>query len=158
MQFIIENEKLEIQFIPGNGAWTYHLIIPNTKDIKGKWGDLKVSGKIDDYELKNKNLAPLKNSDKKISLNSEIRNYINKTGGDFVNVTLYLDNKSSNVTDNKMILECFNDAQVLLIFKKLKIEEQNEIVQNINTAATENIKTDKIVKFIAKLEQMKQKF
>ena len=89
---------------------------------------------------------------------TEIRNYIKKTGGDFVNVTLYLENKSKNVTDNKMILECFNDAQVLLIFKKLKIEEQNEIVQNINTAATENIKTDKIVKFIAKLEQMKQKF
>ena len=44
MNFIIENEKLEIQYIPGNGAWTYHLIIPNTKNIKGKWGDLKVSG------------------------------------------------------------------------------------------------------------------
>ena len=78
MNFIVENEKLEIQYIPGNGAWTYHLIIPNTKNIKGKWGDLKVSGKIDDYEINNKNLAPLKNSDKKMSINSEIRNAINK--------------------------------------------------------------------------------
>ena len=155
MNFIIENEKLEIQYIPGNGAWTYHLIIPNTKNIKGKWGDLKVSGKIDNYELKNKNLAPLKNSDKKMSLNSEIRNFIGKSGGEFVNVTLYLENENAEEkNENEMIFECFKDAEVLSKFKKLKIEEQNEIIQNINSTATENQKVEKIVKFIAKLEQL----
>ena len=156
MNFIVENEKLEIQYIPGNGAWTYQLIIPNTKDIKGKWGDLKVSGKIDDYQIENKNLAPLKNSDKKMSLNSEIRNFIGKSGGDFVNVTLYLVNqKIENVHENEMIFECFKDAEVLNIFKKLEIEEQKEIIENINSVATENQKVEKIVKFIAKLEQKK---
>ena len=156
MNFIVENEKLEIQYIPGNGAWTYQLIIPNTKDIKGKWGDLKVSGKIDDYQIENKNLAPLKNSDKKMSLNSEIRNFIGKSGGDFVNVTLYLVNqKIENAHENEMIFECFKDAEVLNIFKKLEIEEQKEIIENINSVATENQKVEKIVKFIAKLEQKK---
>jgi hypothetical protein len=156
MNFIVENEKLEIQYIPGNGAWTYQLIIPNTKDIKGKWGDLKVSGKIDDYQIENKNLAPLKNSDKKMSLNSEIRNFIGKSGGDFVNVTLYLVNqKIENTHENEMIFECFKDAEVLNIFKKLEIEEQKEIIENINSVATENQKVEKIVKFIAKLEQKK---
>lgn len=52
-----------------------------------------------------------------------------------------------------MIFECFKDAEVLNVFKKLKIEEQNEIIQNINSSATENQKVEKIVKFIAKLEQ-----
>ena len=155
MNFIIENEKLEIQYIPGNGAWTYHLIIPNTKNIKGKWGDLKVSGKIDDYEIKSKNLAPLKNSDKKMSLNSEIRNFIGKSGGEFVNVTLYLLNENTKKNnDNEMIFECFKDAEVLNTFKKLKIEEQNEIIQNINSTATENQKVERILKFIAKLENL----
>lgn len=153
MNFIVENEKLQIQYIPGNGAWTYHLIIPNTKAIKGKWGDLKVSGTIDNYEIKNKNLAPLKDSDKKISLNSEIRNIIGKSGGEFVNVSLYLENGNSIKKDeNEMILECFKDAEVLNTFNKLKIEEQNEIFQSINSSATENQKVEKIVKFIAKLE------
>lgn len=78
MNFIIENEELTLQNIPGNGAWTYQLIIPNTKDIKGKWGDLKVTGTIDGYKIKNKNLGPVKNSDKKMSINSEIRKAINK--------------------------------------------------------------------------------
>lgn len=156
MNYIVENEKLEIQYIPGNGAWTYQLIIPNTKDIKGKWGDLKVSGKIDDYQIENKNLGPLKNSDKKMSLNSEIRNFIGKSDGEFVNVTLYLVNPNlEKKNENEMIFECFKDAEVLKIFEKLKIEEQNEIIENITSVATENQKVEKIVKFIAKLEQQK---
>ena len=156
MNFIVENEKIEIQYIPGNGAWTYQRIIPNTKNIKGKWGDLKVSGKIDDFEIKNKNLGPMKNSDKKMALNSEIRNSIGKSGGEFVNVTLYLENRNAESKNNEMIFECFKDAEVLNKFEKLKIEEQNEIIQNINSSATENQKVEKIVKFIAKLEQMNE--
>ena len=155
MNFIVENEKLEIQYIPGNGAWTYQLIIPNTKNIKGKWGDLKVSGKIDNFEIKNKNLGPMKNSDKKMALNSEIRNFIGKDAGDFVNVTLFLENQNEVKTnENEMIFECFKDAEVLNIFNKLKINEQNEIILSINSTATENQKVEKIVKFIAKLEQL----
>lgn len=155
MNYIVENEKLEIQYIPGNGAWTYQLIIPNTRDIKGKWGDLKVSGKIDNFEIKNKNLGPMKNADKKMALNSEIRKYIGKRAGDIVNVTLYLENQNKEkINMNEMIFECFKDAEVLNIFKKLKIEEQNEIIQNINSTATENQKVEKIVKIIAKLEQL----
>ena len=155
MNFIVENEQLEIKYTPGNGAWTYQLIIPNTKNIKGKWGDLKVSGKIDNFEIKNKNLGPMKNSDKKMALNSEIRNSIGKGAGDFVNVTLFLENQNEEkVNENEMIFECFKDAEVLNIFNKLKTEEQNEIIQNINSSATENQKVEKIVKFIAKLEQI----
>ena len=155
MNFIVENEKIEIQYIPGNGAWTYQLIIPNTKNIKGKWGDLKVSGKIDNFEIKNKNLGPMKNSDKKMAINSEIRNSIGKGAGDFVNVTLFLENQNEEkVNENEMIFECFKDAEVLNIFNKLEIDEQNEIILSINSTATENQKVEKIVKFIAKLEQL----
>lgn len=155
MNFIVHNERLEIKYTPGNGAWTHQLIIPNTKNIKGKWGDLKVSGKIDNFEIKNKNFGPMKNSDKKMALNSEIRNSIGKGAGDFVNVTLYLENQNEEKTnENEMIFECFKDAEVLNIFNKLKIEEQNEIIHSINSTATKNQKVEKIVKFIAKLEQL----
>ena len=155
MNYIIENRKLEIQYIPGNGAWTYQLIIPNTKDIKGKWGDIKVSGKIDGFEIKNKNLGPMKNSDKKMALNSEIRNSIGKGAGDFVNVSLYLENQNEeNAIGCDMIFQCFKDADVFNLFKNLNIEEQNEIIDSINSSATENQKIDKIVKSISKLEKL----
>lgn len=156
MNYIINNEKLIIQYIPGNGAWTYQLIIPNTKDIKGKWGDLKVSGTIDNFEIKNKNLGPMKNADKKMALNAEIRNSIGKGAGDLVNVTLYLENQNEDKTkENEMIFECFKDAEVLDFFKKLKLEEQHEIIESINTVATANQKVEKIIKVIAKLEKQK---
>ena len=151
MNYIVENEKLMLQYIPGNGAWTYQLIIPNTKDIKGKWGDLKVSGTIDGYEIKNKNLGPLKNSDKKMSINSKIRNAINKDGGDTVIVTLYLENQTEK-NDSSEILECFNDAQVLNIFKRLDKIEQTDILNEIWTVATDHQKAEKIIKAIENLE------
>lgn len=154
MNYIIENESLEIQYIPGNGAWTYQLIIPNTKDIKGKWGDIKVSGTIDSFEIRNKNLGPMKNADKKMALNSEIRNSIGKGAGELVNVTLYLDNQNEQKTiESEMIFQCFKDAAVFHLFDKLQIDEQNNIIHDINSAATENQKVERIVKFISKLEE-----
>lgn len=151
MNYIIENEKLTLQYIQGNGAWTYQLIIPNTKNIKGKWGDLKVSGTIDGFEIKHKNLGPVKNSDKKISINSEIRNAIHKEGGDTVIVTLYLENQTKK-NDRSEILECFRDAQVLHIFKRLNRIEQAEMLNEIFTAATDAQKADKIIQVIKVLE------
>lgn len=90
MTKIIDNEKLELHYQEGFGAWTYHLRLPDTADIKGKWGDLKVSGTIDDFEVKDIYLAPRKDEDKIISINKEVRDAIGKSGGDTVMVTLYL--------------------------------------------------------------------
>ena len=87
---ILENQELELQYKRGFGAWTYHLRIPGTADIEGKWGFLKVSGTIDDYEIKSMNLAPRKNEDKLISINKKIRDAIGKSNGDLVMVTLFL--------------------------------------------------------------------
>lgn len=154
MNYIIKNEKLTLQYIPGNGAWTYQLIIPNTKDIKGKWGELKVSGTIDGYPIKNKNLGPVKNSDKKLAINSEIRNAINKTGGDTVVVNLILENQIAQ-TNYSEIMECFSDAQVLHIFKRLKKSEQKAILNEISNVETVDQKAEKIVNSIKKLESQK---
>ena len=65
---IIDNQELKLEYKKGFGAWTYHLRIPGTANIEGKWGFLKVSGTIDGYEIKSINLAPRKNEDKIIRL------------------------------------------------------------------------------------------
>ncbi|MGY6561635.1 MAG: hypothetical protein ACXITV_05975 [Luteibaculaceae bacterium] len=70
IQYLVKDEKLVLEHIPNNGAWTYQLVIPNTKEIKGKWGDIKVSGTIDNFPINNKPLAPVKNADKKLSVNA----------------------------------------------------------------------------------------
>ena len=85
---IIDNQKLKLHYKEGFGSWTYHLRLPGTADNKGRWGHLKVSGTIDDFEVKNIYMAPRK--DKIISINKEIRDAIGKSGGDIVTVMLYL--------------------------------------------------------------------
>ena len=90
MTLLIEDQDLKLEYKKGFGAWTYHIRIPGTEIIKGKWGFMKVSGTIDGYESNGLNLAPRKNEDKIISINKTIRDAIGKTGGDIVRVTLYL--------------------------------------------------------------------
>ena len=87
-----------------------------------------------------------------MSINSEIRKAINKEGGDTVFVTLYLEKQAEN-DDRSEILECFKDAQVLQIFERLDKMEQTEILKEILTVATDDQKTEKIIKAIENLER-----
>ena len=150
MKKIVDHQKLELIYKKGNGAWTYHLVIPHTADIDGTWGSLKVSGLIDDYELKEMNLAPRKEEDKIISINEEIRNAIGKTGGDTVTVTLYL--HPHNLIDNNLeIINCFEDADVLESFKSLSKAEQEEIMEDITSKTTEAKQIEQINHYINQL-------
>ena len=87
---LIVNEELVLQHQPGFGAWTYHLRIPHTRELRGSWGTLKVSGTIDGHPIGPVNLAPRRGEDKIISVNKQIREAIGKGGGETVTVTLLL--------------------------------------------------------------------
>lgn len=90
MRRIADNLKLVLEYKRGFGAWTYHIRIPDTAHIDGRWGYMKVSGTIDNFEIEGINLAPRKNEDKIISINKSIRDAIGKGAGETVTVTLYL--------------------------------------------------------------------
>ncbi|WP_226390520.1 DUF1905 domain-containing protein [Penaeicola halotolerans] len=145
---LIKDEILEIQYISGNGAWTYHLIIPHTKDIKGKWGDIKVSGSIDGYVIDSKNLAPTKNADKILAINGTIRKAIGKTGGDKVTVTLTLDQPTEEALEEDYIRISFEEAQVLDQFEVLSQHEQQSIREQITSLTSEEAQVEKILHYI----------
>lgn len=145
MEYLVKSKKLELKYAPNKGAWTYHIEIPNTKHIVGKWGFLKASGTIDDYILEDKNLFTITGEDKLISINDKIRKAINKTSGDIVTVTLYLSAPKEQITE-KQILETFKESNVLKKFQKLTADEKSEILKNIFSQKSE----DKQIKAIAK--------
>ena len=147
MEYLIKDEKLELKYQPGKGAWTYHIQIPNTKHIIGKWGSMKVSGTIDNYKIESINLAKLGDQDKLISINDKIRKAINKSGGDTVIVTLRLLTSKKQITE-KEVLETFKDSGVLKAFKKLKKDEQNEIIKKITSLTSEDKQVKMILKYI----------
>lgn len=143
-----------MQHVPGLGAWTYHLVIPDTKDIHGKWGFMKVSGTIDGYEFKDLNLAPVTGEDKRISVNGEIRKAIGKGGGEEVLVTMY------KTTDNRLtkeddVKDCFKDADVYKKFTALREDEQEFILKDILSKHDEDSQEKKIVAQIKKLSAKK---
>lgn len=152
MDYIIKDEKLELLYEQGKGAWTYHLRIPNSKNIEGKWGDIKVSGFIDNFRIDARNLAPIKGEDKMLSINSGIRKAISKKGGDFVTVTLYLLSKNERITE-KQILETFKESEVIKAFEKLKEVEKNEIFDSIISQTDEEKQIKIILKYIGKLSK-----
>lgn len=150
MEYLMKDKRLELKYEPGKGAWTYHIQLPNTKHIIGRWGFLKVSGTIDDYKLEAKNLFTITGQDKLLSINSEIRKAINKSGGDTVTVTLFLASPKEEVTE-KQILETFKESQVLDAFKKLPEEERTEIIQKIISQRTKEKQIKILVKYSEKL-------
>ncbi len=152
MDYIIKDEKLELIYQHGKGAWTYHLRIPNSKNIEGKWGEIIVSGFIDNFEISRIQLAPIKGEDKMLSINAEIRKAINKKGGDIVTVTLYLLSDKQKITKHQ-ILETFKDSEVLKAFEKLKEIEQNEIFDSIISQTNEEKQIKIIVKHIDRLSK-----
>ena len=150
MNELLKNRKLILQHVPGKGAWTYHLVIPDTKDLRGRWGFMKVSGTIDNYEFKNLNLAPVTGKDKRISVNGKIREAIGKGGGDEVTVTMY------KTTDNRLTKEnevedCFKDAEVYKKFRSLDDDHQEKILKDILTQSDEESQEKKILSHIKKL-------
>lgn len=152
MNYLVKDEKLELKYEQGKGAWTYHIQIPNTKHIVGKWGSLKVSGTIDDHKIESINLFTIKGQDKLISINEEIRKEINKTGGDTVNVTLHLLTAKEQITE-KAILETFSDSGVLKAFKQLSQDKREGILEKITSIKSEDKQVKKILKFIQELSK-----
>ncbi|MCP2039233.1 DUF1905 domain-containing protein [Chryseobacterium sp. HSC-36S06] len=150
MEYLVKDEKLELKHQPGKGAWTYHLQIPNTKHIVGKWGSMKVSGTIDNYSIESINLAKLGDQDKLISINDKIRKAINKSGGDTVTVTLYLLTSNAQITE-KEVLETFKDSGVLNAYKKLPKDERNEMMGKITSQKSEDQQVKMILKYLDQL-------
>lgn len=150
MKELLKNKKLILRHVPGKGAWTYHLVIPDTKDIRGRWGFMKVSGSIDGYEFKDLNLAPVTGHDKRISVNGEIRKAIGKGGGDEVTVTMYKTTDNPLTHENE-IKDCFKDADVYRKFNALAEDEQDFILKDILSKHDEDSQEKKIVAHIKKL-------
>ena len=153
MDYLVKDQTLEIKYVPGKGAWTYHIQIPNTKHIIGKWGSLKASGFIDDYEIEQINLFSITGQDKLISINDKIRKSINKSGGDQVNVTLFLLGPKEQISEQE-VLDTFSDAGVLKAFQSLPKNESDEIINHIKMVKTEDDQVKTILKYIHQLENI----
>lgn len=71
------------------GGWTYAMLPPVIKGGKKNFGWTRVDAFIDDCELKNTSLMPVKGGRLFIAVKAEIRKKIGKEAGDTVRIRLY---------------------------------------------------------------------
>jgi hypothetical protein len=100
--YLVKEQLLPLHYAPGMGAWTYHLEIPQSQELKGAWGKLKVSGSLDDLLIHSRNLFSRTGKNKILSINQEIRQAIQKKPGDLIRVTLYLEQQIQSWNESNM--------------------------------------------------------
>jgi len=152
MQQLICKQELELLHQQGKNAWPVFVQIPDTRDLKGKWGDLKVTGTIDGHPIGVMNLAPIKGKDKILLVNAATRKVIQKNSGERVMVELYLIDYVENIQEQH-ILDSFRDADVLSRYEALSRVQQQEIIREVLEATSEERQIQLIVKHINLLDR-----
>lgn len=152
MDYLVKDQDLVLEYHPGQGAWTYRLVIPNSRDIPGTWKHIKLSGTLDDYVITARNLAPRRGLDKMLSINADIRRHTGKQAGDTLRATLYLE-PNGLLRDPAELLACFEDAGVLPQFQALAVEAQQALLHSILSLSDEARQEKKLLVGIEALAQ-----
>lgn len=150
MEQPIVNQKILLQKFPGKGGWTY-AEVPEPADVsRANFGWVKVKGTIDDYELSDYSLAPMKGGKLFLPVKTEIRKKIKKQAGDYVQVLLYRDYSTFIIPDE--LIDCLLLEEVAYDkFNKLSKSDQRQYVKWIYSAKREETRVERIKVLIGKL-------
>jgi hypothetical protein len=150
--FVIKDELLPLQYQPGMGAWTFHLEIPSTQDLKGAWGKLKVSGTLDGLVLTSHNLFSRKGKNKLLSINKELRNALQKSPGDCIRVTLFLD-KAEVSLGSDLLVELAKELGCLPVLESRSTQEKVNFLNLLNKQASEEGQVQLLLSWLEGLEK-----
>lgn len=134
----------------GKGGWTFVVIPAEMKNPDVPFGWLKVTGRIDSYDLGQLKLMPVKGGGLFLPVKAAIRKALNKEAGDTVYILLYADTRPYGIPDE--IVEClkFEDGAYAR-FLKLSESAQKRYVDWIYDAKTEETKVRRIGEMITQL-------
>lgn len=153
MQDPIFDDNIELQKGNGKGAWTFVTMPVMPHLPKKKNSTVRVRGLIDDYVLEDIHIWAMKKGTF-LAVKGEIRKVIKKEAGDTVKLQLFLDEPQSAIPDDFM--ECLREEpSILKRFEKLPKKEQQEMIDWIFAAKTEDEKITRMAKTIEKLENLR---
>ena len=134
----------------GKGGWTY-IAIPFEREegAKGfRW--VKVTGTIDDLEIKDHRLMPMGGERLFFPVKAQIRNEIGKKAGDWVDLILYKDDEPMAIPNE--ITECLEDEpRAHEAFLSFSESERKYYIDWVYSAKKEETKIERIVKMIDRL-------
>ncbi len=89
MQHLLFEGDIVLEKMNGKGGWTYALLPPVIKGGKKNFGWARVNAVIDEYEMNNASLMPIKGGRLFLAVKAEIRKKIKKEAGDTAHIRLY---------------------------------------------------------------------
>ncbi|NIJ54936.1 YdeI/OmpD-associated family protein [Dyadobacter arcticus] len=141
------DKKYQLEKIQAKGGWTYVVIAEIPLDKKGPFGQVKVKGKIDDFEISNYHLMPMGNGHLFLPVRAEIRKKIRKQAGDWVHIILFVDNSLLEIPQE--LIDCLQDEPVAYQnFMKLQEGAKKEFRDWVYAARREETKVERIAKMI----------
>jgi Domain of unknown function (DUF1905)/Bacteriocin-protection, YdeI or OmpD-Associated len=143
----IVNKKVKLEKFDGKGGWTYARL-PEVKPDKKAWFNwVRVSGFIDDHEIKAYHLMPMGNGQLFLPVKAAIRKKIKKDVGDTITVRLYLDNDPIEIP--QALLECLReDPEAQQYFFKLTESEKKQAIDWIYSAKKEETRINRMAEFL----------
>lgn len=155
MKSYFTDKQYQIEKFEGKGGWSYVAIDGIEPSKNSPFGWTKVSGWVDDYELKQYKLMPMGNNRLMLALKAEIRKQLNKKAGDWVHIRLLLDDTTFEIPDE--ILACLEDfPKALATFQSFSESNQKYYIDWINEAKNIDTKVNRINKMIDRLLEGKK--
>lgn len=149
--YLVEEQLLPLHYAPGMGAWTYHLEVPQSQELRGAWGKLKVSGSLDDLPIHSRNLFSRTGKNKILSINQEIRQAIQKKPGDLIRVTLYLD-QGPMTWDQKKVHDLAKAFGFLSDSSSKNVKISPKFLQTLNAQETEDKQIQLLLAWFKEME------
>lgn len=148
---IVDGQYLLCKF-PGKGGWTYAEIPEVKPSGRIPFGWVRVNGSIDSYELMRCKLMPMGNGQLFLPVKASIRHSIAKSAGDYVRIVLYSDEYMAEIPVE--IMDCFRNEpkKVFDNFCGLDESDQNDFLNWIYDAKTDEQKASRVVEMMDKLK------
>ena len=154
MQFedkiILTDAEYLVQKFQYKGGWHYVLLHDLDLKSSARSGMIKVIAIINNSETIEQNIMPFGNGKFFLSLNTQLRTKTGIKEGDTIRLKLYAD-KIEDVGVDDFYLCLKDDKTAFENFYKLSATKQNEIVDNIKNAKTNDAKIQRIAMEVNRL-------
>jgi hypothetical protein len=136
MNTLLFDGEIVLEKMNMKGGWTYALLPEVVKGSKKGFGWTKLNASIDDYELSNASLMPIKGGRLFLAVKAEIRKQIKKEAGDTVRIRLYGNKAPDTVSEDDFREALADDPGALQNFEAFPKKEQKAYISWIFAAGS----------------------
>jgi len=147
-----------LEKIPGKGGWTYVRLPGVSSGYRGKFGTVRVSGTIDDYELINYGLMPIRDGGLFLPIKAEIRKKTGKKEGDKVYVLLYADENLPMAMPEDLLICLQDEPEAYKTYQTYTETERKAFLDWIGAANQDEVRVRRIAQTIDMLLNKQKKF